>query len=89
MMVHIVSPQIKPAGKLIYLGACFIAAVRLVKEAEITNSPRVVYSTGDWQVRAWRRHSEFRRSVGVGKALKVTVAYLPSYVLDSDQVAGY
>lgn len=34
-------------GKLIYLGACLIAAVRLAKEEKWDNSPRVVARISD------------------------------------------
>jgi hypothetical protein len=34
-------------GKIIYLGACLIAAVRLAKEESWTNSPRVVSRISD------------------------------------------
>lgn len=34
-------------GKIIYLGACLIAAVRLAREQDWRNSPRVVSRIGD------------------------------------------
>jgi hypothetical protein len=34
-------------GKIIYLGACLIAAVRLAREEDWRNSPRVVSRIGD------------------------------------------
>jgi hypothetical protein len=34
-------------GKIIYLGACLIAAVRLAREEDWRNSPRVVCRIGD------------------------------------------
>jgi hypothetical protein len=34
-------------GKIIYLGACLIAAVRLAREENWSNSPRVVSRIGD------------------------------------------
>jgi hypothetical protein len=34
-------------GKIIYLGACLIAAVRLAREEDWGNSPRVVSRIGD------------------------------------------
>lgn len=42
-------PQAAPAspGKLIYLGACLIAAVRLAREEHWDNSPRIVSRIGD------------------------------------------
>jgi hypothetical protein len=50
------SPQ--PAGKLIYLGACLIAAVRLAREEKLDNSPRVIARIGDsiqLAFRVWER----------------------------------
>jgi len=34
-------------GKIIYLGACLIAAVRLAREEDWRNSPRVAARIGD------------------------------------------
>jgi hypothetical protein len=45
-------------GKLIYLGACLIAAVRLAKEEKWDNSPRVVARISDsvqLAYRVWQR----------------------------------
>ena len=41
------SSQLPPPGKLIYLGACLIAAVRLAREEKLDNSPRVVARISD------------------------------------------
>jgi hypothetical protein len=45
-------------GKLIYLGACLIAAVRLAKEEKWDNSPRVVARISDsvqMAYKVWQR----------------------------------
>ncbi len=34
-------------GKIIYLGACLIAAVRLAREEDWSNRPRIAYKIGD------------------------------------------
>jgi len=42
-----VSENNSAAGKIIYLGACLIAAVRLAREEDWRNSPRVVSRISD------------------------------------------
>jgi hypothetical protein len=42
-----VPEQPKTEGKLIFLGACLIAAVRLAREEKWDNSPRVVSRIAD------------------------------------------
>jgi len=44
--VPVAEPNSAP-GKIIYLGACLIAAVRLAREEDWRNSPRVVSRIGD------------------------------------------
>jgi hypothetical protein len=39
--------QPSPSGKIIFLGACLIAAVRLAREEKWDNSPRVVARIAD------------------------------------------
>jgi len=44
--VPVAQPNEAP-GKIIYLGACLIAAVRLAREEDWSNSPRIAYKIGD------------------------------------------
>ena len=39
--------QPTPSGKIIFLGACLIAAVRLAREEKWDNSPRVISRMAD------------------------------------------
>jgi len=49
------------SGKLIYLGACLIAAVRLAREEKWDNSPRVVGRIGESVHLAWRVWERVKR----------------------------
>lgn len=42
-----VMSQPSPSGKIIFLGACLIAAVRLAREERWDNSPRVISRIAD------------------------------------------
>jgi hypothetical protein len=45
-MMTVMTPP-SPSGKIIFLGACLIAAVRLAREEKWDNSPRVVSRIAD------------------------------------------
>jgi hypothetical protein len=51
-------------GKIIYLGACLIAAVRLAREERWDNSPRVVSRIGDAIQLAKRIYERMQRDFG-------------------------
>ncbi|HLW52954.1 MAG TPA: hypothetical protein VKW06_08925 [Candidatus Angelobacter sp.] len=53
----------KSAGKLIYLGACLIAAVRLAREEKWDNSPRVASRIADSIQLAQRIWERVRREL--------------------------
>jgi hypothetical protein len=51
-------PRTEAPGKIIYLGACLIAAVRLAREEKWDNSPRVTSRISDsvqLAYRVWER----------------------------------
>jgi hypothetical protein len=50
-------------GKLIFLGACFIAAVRLAREEKWDNSPRVVSRISDSVHLAQRIYERVKREL--------------------------
>jgi hypothetical protein len=53
--------QSKADGKLIFLGACLIAAVRLAREEKWDNSPRVIARIGDSVQLAQRVYERVKR----------------------------
>jgi hypothetical protein len=63
--VPVAQPNEAP-GKIIYLGACFIAAVRLAREEKWDNSPRVVSRIAD--AISLARRSTSRTSSGISAA---------------------
>ncbi len=54
-------PANSSSGKIIYLGACLIAAVRLAREEKWDNSPRVISRISDSVQLAWRVWEKVRR----------------------------
>lgn len=54
-------PRNEPPGKIIYLGACLIAAVRLAREEKWDNSPRVVSRITDSVHLAMRIYERTKR----------------------------
>jgi hypothetical protein len=52
-------------GKIIYLGACLIAAVRLAREERWDNSPRVVSRIADAIQLAKRIYERMQRDFGL------------------------
>jgi hypothetical protein len=54
-------PKTEAPGKIIYLGACLIAAVRLAREEKWDNSPRVVSRIADSVQLAFRIWEKVKR----------------------------
>jgi hypothetical protein len=54
-------PRTEAPGKIIYLGACLIAAVRLAREEKWDNSPRVVSRISDSIQLAYRVWEKVKR----------------------------
>lgn len=55
------SRPLPSSGKLIYLGACLIAAVRLAREEKLDNSPRVIARISDSVQLAYRVWEKVRK----------------------------
>ena len=53
------------SGKVIFLGACLIAAVRLAREEKWDNSPRVATRIGDAINMARRIYDQMKGRVGL------------------------
>jgi hypothetical protein len=54
-------PKTEAPGKIIYLGACLIAAVRLAREEKWDNSPRVTSRISDSVQLAYRIYERAKR----------------------------
>lgn len=55
------APKSATPGRIIYLGACLIAAVRLAKEEKWDNSPRVISRISDSVQLAFRLYERVTR----------------------------
>lgn len=66
----LVAPPNQAPGKVIYLGACLIAAVRLAREEDWRNSPRIASRIGDAITMARRIYDRMRNEYSLNETDK-------------------